>query len=167
MLDLEELNSAALWRAAAAAAVRRYGTLDEVQFRRAAVHEVIDLLVGDLIQSSRERLAEAAPASAREAAQRPSALVTSSPEMALQKAELQRLLFDRVYRHPLVLEQRAYACEALHEMFQSIVADRRGLPNEFAAVAEREGLRRAAVDYLAGMTDRFALEEHDRLVRST
>jgi len=164
MLELEELNAASLWRIAAGSARHRYGALDEQQFRRAAVHELIDLLVSDLIQSSRTRLAEAAPANAVDVLQREAALVGASAELAEQKTELQRLLFDRVYRHPTVLKQRAYACDALHEMFESIMAHPERLPAKFSVIAEREGLRRAAVDFLAGMTDRFALEEHDRMV---
>ncbi|MBA3483522.1 MAG: dNTP triphosphohydrolase [Pirellulales bacterium] len=165
MLSLDELNASSLWRTAAAKARERYGALDDQQFRRAAVHELIDLFVSDLIRTSSQRLAETSPASAAAAMNLEAALVASSAEMNQQKAELQRLLFERVYRHPLVLEQRAYACEALHEMFAAIIADRGRLPAKFSSIADKEGLPRAAADYLAGMTDRFALEEHDRLVR--
>jgi dGTPase len=166
MLTLDELNASSLWRTAAANARQHYGALDDQQFRRAAVHELIDLFVSDLIRTSSQRLSEASPASAAAAMNLESALITSSDEMSQQKAELQRLLFERVYRHPLVLEQRAYACEALHEMFAALIADRQRLPAQFASVAAQEGLPRAAADYLACMTDRFALEEHDRLIRT-
>jgi dGTPase len=166
MLDIDELNAAALWRTASGNARERYGALDAIQFRRSAVHEVIDLLVSDLIRSSCDRLAAASPASAVEAAGREQALVGLSQEMLQQKAELARLLFERVYRHPLVLEQRAYAGGILRETFEAILARPEWLPAKFAAISQREGTPRAAVDYLAGMTDRFAFEEHDRLIRT-
>ena len=164
MLQLEDLDSVPLWRTAAAKARSRYTALDAHQFRRAAVHELLDLLVSDLIRASVQRLAEAAPATSAEALQLPSALIASSAEMNQQKAELQRLLFDRVYRHPLVLEQRAYACDALHDMFAAIMAGRHPLPDKYSGIAASEGHTRAVVDYLAGMTDHYALEQHDLLV---
>jgi dGTPase len=165
MLDLEELNAAALWRSAAARARARYTSLDLQQFRRAAVHELIDLLASDLIRTSKQRLEEAQPPSATTASQAPVVLIGASAEMSQQQAELQRLLFERVYRHPTILEQRAYACDALHDIFAALSDEREPLPAEFARIAEKEGLTRAAVDYLAGMTDHYALERHDHLVR--
>jgi dGTPase len=165
MLTFDELNTTALWRTAAANARQRYGALDDEQFRRAAVHELIDLLVSDLLRTSSARLAEVAPDCTAAVLKLDTALVAPSAEMNEQQAELQRLLFERVYRHPLVLEQRAYACDALHEMFAAIVTGREALPAKFKRIAEQEGLPRATVDYLSGMTDHFALEQHARLVR--
>jgi len=165
ILEVEELNAASLWQAAAGNASRRYGALDEQQFRRAAVHEVIDLLASDLIKTSQQRLDEATPSSAAAAMNHEPALVSLSTELAQQQMELQRLLFDRVYRHPTVLKQRASAGAKLRDMFESLVARPERLPRKFGSVAEREGVARAAVDYLAGMTDRFALEEYGRLVK--
>jgi dGTPase len=166
MLAIDELDEAVLWRIAAAGARRRYAVLNEKQFRRAAVHELIDLLVSDLLTVSQARLAEASPENAAVARRLNLALVAPSPEMMEQSAQLQRLLFQRVYRHPVVLGQRARAGEALRQMFEHLNSDPSRLPSKFAAVAEREGLPRAAADYLAGMTDRFALEEHARIFGS-
>jgi dGTPase len=167
MLTLDELNTVTLWRTAAANARQRYGTLDDEQFRRATVHELIDLLVSDLLRTSSAQLAKMAPESAAAAKDLELAIIAASKEITEQTAELQRLLFERVYRHPLVLEQRAYACDALHEMFEAIVTGREPLPAKFTRIAEQEGLPRAAADYLSGMTDHYALEQHDRLVRGT
>ncbi len=166
MLDVEELNSAALWRTAAERVRRHYASLDPPQFRRAAVHQVIDLLASDLITASQQRLAASPPETAAAARARPSCLVDLSSQMAEQKKELQRLLFERVYRHPFVLEQRFKAGEALRAMFRRITENQELLPAKFAAVAAQDGLPRAAADYLAGMTDRFALDEHVRLSQS-
>jgi dGTPase len=166
MLTLEDLNAAALWRTAAAKARQRYGALDDQQFRRAAVHELIDLLVSDLLQTSSQRLAESPPASAADVLELSLALVAPSADMNEQKTELQRLLFERVYRHPMVLEQRAYAGDALHEMFAAITSGREALPPKFIRIAENEGVTRAAVDYLSGMTDHYALEQYDHLIRT-
>jgi dGTP triphosphohydrolase len=63
-----------------------------------------------------------------------------------------------------VLEQRAYACDALHDMFAAIIQGREPLPAKFSRIADSEGPVRATVDYLAGMTDHYALEQHDHLI---
>ena len=162
MIEIEELNASAVWRVAAANARRRYASLDSHQFRRATVHELLDLLVGDLITASKQRLTELNPSNALLAAFQPHALVASSAEMNEQKMELQRLLFERVYRHPIVLDQRSRAGEALREMFAHFVANPTALPRRFAAIAEIDGLHRAVGDCLACMTDHAALEEHAR-----
>jgi dGTPase len=93
----------------------------------------------------------------------PNALVRQSTDLAGQKAQLQRLLFARVYRHPIVLDQRARAGAALEEMFDRLVAHPAELPAKFSAIALKDGLPRAVGDYLAGMTDRYALEEHEQM----
>jgi dGTPase len=162
MIEVAELDASSIWRLAAVNARRRYANLDAHQFRRAAVHELLDLFIGDLIKASRQRLAEVNPSNALLAAFQPHALIASSAELAEQKLELQRLLFERVYRHPIVLDQRARAGAALREMFAQYVADPALLPRRFLAVAESEGVPRAVGDCLACMTDHAALEEHAR-----
>jgi dGTPase len=162
MIDIGELDASSIWRSAASNASRRYANLDPHQFRRAAVHELLDLFVGDVIRASRQRLETVNPRHALLAAFQPQALIASSAELAEQKLELQRLLFERVYRHPIVLDQRARAGAALREMFSKYVADPAPLPRRFIAIAESEGIPRAVGDYLACMTDHAALEEHAR-----
>ncbi len=163
LLELGELDESALWRSAAAGARRRYAALDDEQFRRAAVHELIDLLVSDLVRSTESRLAATALADARAAMNHGAPLVGASADLAPQQAELERLLFERVYRHPALLDKRDYAGHALGEMFDRLTAGVQPLPAKFAANVARDGLPRAAADYLAGMTDRFAWEEFSRM----
>jgi dGTPase len=165
LLTLADLDDSALWRGAARRARERYAALDELQFRRAAVHELIDMLVGDLLGASRARLVDAAPPSAAAARAVSQPLVAPSADMEPQKRELEQLLFQQVYRHPTVLDQRSVAGQALRDMFERLVAAPAGLPPKFAGIAAAEGVPRAAADYLAGMTDRYALEESDRLHR--
>jgi dGTPase len=163
LLEPSELDASSLWRTAAERTRRRYAVLDADQFRRAAVHELIDMLVSDLLAATQRRLDQAAPKTAASGLAPQPPLIAPSPNIAEQKQELERLLYDRVYRHPTLLKQREYASRALTEMFKEIATQPESLPAKFAAIARREGAPRAAADYLAGMTDRFALE--DRLRR--
>lgn len=157
LLELGELDRSALWRTAAGRARERYGALDDAQFRRAAVHEVIDVLVSDLVHATGRRLAERQPESTADVLSG-ERLAAPSEELAEEQAELQRLLMARVYRHPSLLDRRAYAAHALGDMFDRLQADAGRLPAKFAAIRDQEGLPRAAADFIAGMTDRFALD---------
>jgi dGTPase len=166
LLSFGELEGASLWRVATGRARQRYAALDDQQFRRVAVHELIDVLVSDLVTATAARIAAAAPASAAEVLQLGRQLAGPSDEIAPQQKELEQLLFARVYRHPSLLRQRGEASEALATMYDWLFAEREPLPPKFAALAVQDGLPRAAADYLAGMTDRFALEEYGRIAGS-
>jgi dGTPase len=84
-------------------------------------------------------------------------------ELAGQKHELEAFLRVRVYRHPEVLKHRTQAQAALQTMFDGYLARPELLPERFRARAERAGLARTVGDYLAGMTDRYAWREFERL----
>ena len=84
--------------------------------------------------------------------------------MAEKKSGLEAFLFERVYRHPEVLAKRAAAQQALRESFHALVSEPERLPLKFRRLADRDGVHRAVADYLAGMTDRFAFQEHRRLM---
>ncbi|MAT72318.1 MAG: metal-dependent phosphohydrolase [Planctomycetaceae bacterium] len=158
LLELATLEEIELWQHAGRRARARYATLDDEQFRRAAVHELIDLLVGDLLTTSRRQLESAHLASVEDVRRRGRDLVGLSADLQEQKAALERLLFQQVYRHPVVVRQRAEAGAALREMFAHYAAHPERLPKRLDLVVATEGPARAAGDYLAGLTDRGAWE---------
>ena len=90
-------------------------------------------------------------------------IVQPSNELAEQKIALEKFLFQRVYRHPDVLSHRQEAQAFLREMFDAILDRADLLPDRFQARIATVGLERSVGDYLAGMTDRFARREYDRL----
>ena len=92
-------------------------------------------------------------------------VVQPSAELAEKKVALEKMLHGRVYRHPQVLRMRQATQAALGEMFAGYLARPELLPEKFRGQAEQFGLERSTVDYLAGMTDRFALREHARLFK--
>jgi dGTPase len=166
VLDLEQLLNVQLWKKAHARIAGRFGKLGDRNLRRAIVHEVIDWQVSDVVNRTRSALSAQRIESVADV-RRANPLVRPSPELAELKEGLERFLFDAVYRHPKLLHQRAEAQQTLREIFASLVASPRQLPSKFLRLAEREGLPRAVGDYIAGMTDRFALEEHRRLRERT
>jgi dGTPase len=162
LLNLDQLLELPLWREARDR-VENHAKLKERQLRRAIVHEILDWQVSDVIERSQRMLAVqkiGSVADVRKAA----GIVQPSDELGEKKIELERFLFDKVYRHPGVLVKRNNAQQALRESFAALVADPQKLPSKFRRLADGEGVRRAAADYLAGMTDRFAFDEHKRLV---
>ena len=166
LLTLDELLTTELWSAAAARVRRRAAALEAGELRRAVLHELIDWQVGDLLERAAQRLADPAidsPQAAREAGP----IVAASQELAEQKHRLEAFLRQRVYRHPNVLTHRQTAQACLRTMFAGYVARPERLPDSFRRRAGTTGLPRSVGDYLAGMTDRFAQREFDRLFRSS
>lgn len=162
LLDLGQLLEVPLWRDARNRVARRFADLNDRQLRRAIVHEVIDWQVNDVLGVAQRALAErqiASVADVRQAA----IVVRASAELAESKSGLERFLFERVYRHPDVLTKRGEAQRLLREMFHALANNPGGLPVKFRRLADRDGVPRATGDYLAGMTDRFAFEQYQRL----
>jgi dGTPase len=162
LLQLADLLEVSLWSEAARRVHGQYTGLAGGELRRAVLHELIDWQAGDLLAQTQTALAEAQIDSV-EAVRRAPTLVRHSPELAALKTELESLLADRVYRHPQVLEMRGRVQAQLEEMFRGYLNRPELLPEGFRTRAAAAGLPRTVGDYLAGMTDRFALREHARL----
>ncbi|HJQ78799.1 MAG TPA: deoxyguanosinetriphosphate triphosphohydrolase [Lacipirellulaceae bacterium] len=164
LLRLEELLEVPMWREAAERVGRRFTNLNDRHLRRAIVHAVIDWQVSDIVAATEREIAERGIRSVADV-RSASTIVKPSPQLAERKMGLERFLFSRVYRHPDVLAKRRHAQQALRETFELLVEKPDCLPVKFRRLAERDGVHRAVGDYLAGMTDRYAVEEHLRLVR--
>jgi dGTPase len=162
LLSVDDLHEVRLWRQASERVRGGAVDLDELSLRRAVVHQLIDWQVGDLLQVASSGLASAALSDA-EQARTADCVIQQSAALAEQKTELERFLFERVYRHSDVVSVRDRAQSALHEMFAEYLNRAELLPASFRARIETIGPRRTVCDYLAGMTDRFAWREHQRL----
>ncbi|MCH8839719.1 MAG: dNTP triphosphohydrolase [Planctomycetes bacterium] len=160
LLKLDELLAVPLWREAAQRVQKRYAAVGPEQLRRAVIHELIETLVSDLVDATSSRLQRAGVESPAAAADWSERLAAPSAEFAQQKGELEAFLFDHVYRHATVLAERRVAGEALREMFDRYSRDPAELPEKFRQRVQTDGPDRASCDFLAGMTDRYALETH-------
>jgi dGTPase len=132
---------------------------------RRLVHEtvrrMIDTLVTDLIDSSAKAIRKAAPATP-DAVRAAPPLIGFSAAMRDEQLELKRFLNEKLYRHYLVARMSSKARRIVSELFEAFLAEPRLLPPEFQARAA-EDKPRAIADYVAGMTDRYAMLEHRRL----
>lgn len=115
--------------------------------------------VYDVIDTTRAAIAAAGVRTADEA-RLAGPLVRFSQDMHTKSAQLKQFLFAHLYRHPQVMHTTVQAKTAVRELFEAYLADPLELRAEFASRADRH---RAVADYIAGMTDRFALREHERL----
>jgi dGTPase len=156
LVTLADLDEASLWRESVARVRRRWTNLDDAALRRAAVHELIDRQVSDLVEHTRRRLAEVGIDSVP-AVRAAGVLVSPSSELAEQKLALEGLLFRRVYRHPAVLGQRVEATAALEELYERVLGRIDVLPGVYRRVAEAESPERAASDWVSSLTDRAVL----------
>ncbi len=123
------------------------------------LRRLLSAQMGDLVASTAQVLAEAAPADA-DAVRAAPALVTLSAGLRAQNAELKHFLFAELYRHPQVVQSTALAKTVVAELFDAYTARPAEMPSDFA---ETPDIPRAVADYIAGMTDRYALREHHRL----
>ncbi|MGE0110358.1 deoxyguanosinetriphosphate triphosphohydrolase [Aquabacterium sp.] len=123
------------------------------------IRRMLSQQVYDVIEATQGLLAEHMPGSADEARQCPP-LVRFSAAMREDSTVLKRFLFKELYRHPQVNDTTAKAKQVLSELFAAYVAQPSAMPTDFA---QREDLHRGVADYIAGMTDRFAVREHERL----
>jgi dGTPase len=123
------------------------------------IRRMLSQQVYDVIDATRLLLDEHRPASADEARLCPP-LVRFGQPMREASTQLKRFLFKELYRHPQVNETTARAKQVLSELFAAYVEAPSAMPADFA---QRDDLHRAVADYIAGMTDRFAVREHERL----
>jgi dGTPase len=148
----------------------RYPVLDPVRTGHELMRRQITAMVEDVIAASQRNLERLRPASADAARHAGEPIVTFSSAMAAKEKELKTFLYGHLYRHPEVMRVRAEAEQMVKDLFDAYYADPRAMPEGW-----REGLDRAeprirarsVADFLAGMTDTYALKEHRRLFDRT
>jgi dGTPase len=124
---------------------------------------LIDRLVSDLIACTAARLGELGLESAEAVRRHPSKIVGLSPEVDRGRRELKAFLYDRFYNHPRVTRATREAERIVEALFRELARNPEQLPPQVRARFDREGERRAIADYVAGMTDRYAVAEHEKL----
>ncbi|CAN5270586.1 deoxyguanosinetriphosphate triphosphohydrolase [soil metagenome] len=143
---------------------RDFPGLDDRMLRLESVRRMIGDMVGDVLTETRKRTASLT--SQRQVHDLGHAVVAFSPAMAEDLAMLRRFLYERMYYHYRLNRVRKRGRRILAEMFSLFMEDPSVLPTEWAARLggrEESGRARVVCDYIAGMTDRYAIEEHRRL----
>ncbi len=166
ILDGDQLDESAIWRRSHQRVAARHPELLGAELHQNIIRDIIDLQVRDVVATSASAIAAAGPASAEEARRQAARLIRYSEEQGTANRELRQFLYANVYYHPRVAEVNRRACEMLRSVFAAYVQEPERLGESAARRIESEGLYRTVCDYIAGMTDRYLLEEHARLVGS-
>jgi len=159
LLTLEQVAVVPLFASHYQDTMRQYPTLKGRRVLFESIRRMLSAQVYDVIAATQSAIDHARPATADEA-RLAGPLVRFGDRMRVQSSELKRFLFANLYRHPQVVDTTTQAQHMVRELFEAYQARPEELRTEFAQRPDRE---RAIADYIAGMTDRFAMREHERL----
>ncbi len=170
LIEVDALRGTALFGRAHDETLAAHPGLGGRRLIHETIRRMIGRVVGDVISASGARISAAAPQSIEDVRAQPAPLVAMSDAVYAEHIELKRFLSANLYRHSRVLRMTEKSRRVLRELFEALLADIDLLPTEHrraAAAAEtaggRAGRARVVADYVAGMTDRFAILEHRRL----
>jgi len=161
LLTLEQLEAVPLFARLAADVRAQFPHVTGRRMIHEVVRRMINTLIVDLVGESQRRIAAVAPDSIADVRAAP-ALVAFSDAMRAEADVLKRLLHDQLYRHYQVMRMTAKARRIVADLFNTFAEEPRLLPTEHREKAETDAPR-AIADYVAGMTDRYAIREHRRL----
>ncbi|HLK12038.1 MAG TPA: deoxyguanosinetriphosphate triphosphohydrolase [Candidatus Binatia bacterium] len=165
MLDPEELAAVPLWADALAEAERGAAGVPVRVLRYQAVRRLIDRMVTDLGEAIERRLRERGVETLADVRRHKPRLVEFSPEMTACNRDLKAFLYEHLYTHHRVTRMTQKAERIMTALFEAYVAEPRQLPPHVTRRTREEGepMHRVIADYVAGMTDRFAVEEYKKL----
>jgi dGTPase len=169
LFSVDDLISATLAGPMAKAVLDRFGALELGRLIGEVVHRLIGALIDDLLAETRARLARSGPQSAADVRQLCSPSVSLSSAMAENLLQLKGFLYDRMYRHPRVVAAMSVAKDVVAGLFAAFAGDPGLMPADWRHACGDTGDARTEQvvrDYIAGMTDRFALVEYRRIFQT-
>lgn len=164
MLELDELRgSVPLVDSTFTLIEGRYPGIDESRKKYQAISHLIGFLINDLVEYSTARLKEHDIRSLEDLREKNVMAISFSPETEKENGELKAFLYANLYRHYRVERMRIKGKMVLTSLFQTYMEAPTLLPKKYQPIIEHSGKSRVICDYIAGMTDRFALDEYKRL----
>jgi dGTPase len=166
LISLEQLREQPLFETQYLEVSGRYPDLDDRRLIYEIIRRMINTVVTDLTETTQQNLDAVAPASIDDVRSAGRRLVGFSDEIAEQHQSLKQFLHQHLYRHEQKLAMTRQVQVVLEELFATFMSDAQQMPAEFASAAEGgdEAHRaRIVADYIAGMTDRYAFAEHERI----
>jgi dGTPase len=161
LIQMAQLEEVPLVARHVALVREQYPHIAERRLINETVRRMINTLIVDLVEESQRRIDTAAPADIDEV-RSAKPLVAFSPSLRAEADVLKAFLHDHLYRHHRVMRMTAKARRVVAELFAAFFDEPRLLPPDHQARVERDKAR-AIADYVAGMTDRYAITEHRRL----
>jgi dGTPase len=163
LIALDDLAQVGLWQDVRREVEKRFGALEPDHVRTQAIRFLINREVVDLIETSSGVLKETGVEDVEAVRCAGRTLIHFSPALAKKKQELQEFLMERVYKHFRVVRMTAKAKRFVEDLFNAYISNPDQLPPEHKEWVAQAGLHRGVCDYIAGMTDRYAQQEHMKL----
>lgn len=166
LLSLEQLREQPLFGPQYGIVHERYPDLEDRRLMYEIIRRMIDAVVTDLIETTKRNIEAANPQSIDDVRNASQALCVLSDEIYAQHVSLKRFLSKHLYSHEKKLEMTHRAQAIVRELFDIYKGDIQQMPTEFserAASLDDLGQARVVADYIAGMTDRYAIAEHERI----
>ncbi|MBB4219772.1 MULTISPECIES: deoxyguanosinetriphosphate triphosphohydrolase [Variovorax] len=159
LITVEQLSDVELFERHRREALAEHPQLRGRRVLYETIRRMLSAQVYDVIDATRAALEALAPGDS-DAVRKAPPVVSFSETMQAQSEDLKRFLFRNLYRHPQVTQTTDQARQVMRELFEAYLERGSEMP---ASYAERQDRHRAVADYIAGMTDRFAVREHERL----
>jgi dGTPase len=163
LLNQADLKCVRLWNETQRRVLDELGAAPPRVLRAQTIRALVDRLVTELVEHSAARIDASGVGSIEEVRRTRERIIGFSPEVDEIRLELKRFLYEKLYEHPRVAEANERSAEAIRDLFAIYRAAPDLLPEHVRARIELDGEARGVADYVAGMTDRFALGERERL----
>ncbi len=162
IVTLKQLETMEFWRMAAAATRDRYPDLSEYQFVRATIRRMLELQVFDVVEHARAALEKLDPQSVGDVMAASHRIVDFSTGMKQVLDEFSAFMFENLYFHHGVADATQESVAMMRKLFLHYLEHPESMGRKAQARLEQEGLWRTVCDYVAGCTDRYAIEEYQR-----
>lgn len=163
LITPEQLAELEVWQHSREEVRRHFPRLRGKELHAYIIRCMIDRQVQDVIATSADLIATAGVTSADEVRRQKKPLIRYSLPLLKANQALRKFLYKNLYYHPRVAGANQRACALLRDVFQAYIKKRSLLGETTAKRLRRDGLQRTVCDYLSGMTDRYLIEEHERL----
>ncbi|MFQ6403577.1 deoxyguanosinetriphosphate triphosphohydrolase [Methylophilus sp. 'Pure River'] len=162
LITIQQLSGIQLFAENMAEVKKLYGDIEEKRLVHETIRRMINVLVVDLCQHSQQAIAALSPASIEDVRKASDYLVGFSQALDEKNLELKQFLRKHLYQHYRVNRMSAKARRIIEELFTAFMDNPALMPDEYQ-LAAKQNQARAVADYVAGMTDRYAIREHRRL----
>jgi dGTPase len=162
-ITMEQLRGLEVWREVYDAVGAAYPGIDPARWKHQTISALIGTYIRDITATTLANITAFGIVGQDDLRRVNRQVVALSPELAAKNRELKRFLFTRLYRHYKVERMRVKAERCLMQLFETYLQHPTLLPGKYQEKIERDGRERVICDYVAGMTDRFAMDEYKRL----
>lgn len=162
IVTLQQLETTEFWRMAASATRERYPNLSEYQFVRATIRYMLEMQVIDTSEQAFLALEQYTPKNVQEVMTAPGRIIDFSPDMKAVLDQFSTFMFENLYFHHSVADATQVSVKMMQKLFLHYIEHPDNMGRKANDRLEQEGLWRTVCDYVAGCTDRYAIEEFQR-----